>query len=508
MSSQVIDNKRIAKNTVFLYIRTLVVMVIALYTSRIVLRELGVEDYGIYQLIGGFVAMFAVISSALSTAISRFITFEIGHGDLEKLKKIFSTSVNIQIVIALIIVVFAEILGIWFINNKMQIPIGRESATLWVLHFSILAFCINLISIPYNACIIAHEHMKAFAYFSLFEAFLKLAVCYLIIISPIDALIWYSLLLVIVALIIRIMYALYCHRRFEESVYHFLYDKKIFKEMANFAGWSFFSNAVYILNTQGVGVLMNVYFGVTLNAARGIATQVDQAVLQFANNFTTAINPQITKSYAVKEYGPMYVLICRGARFSYYLLLLLAIPIFLEIDQVLAIWLTVVPDHTANFVRLALIATIITALGNTGTTACLATGEIKGYVLWLSSVGLLAFPLAWVCFQLGFQPEIAYITYILVYSMVDVVRLFLMKQMLRFPISLFVKDVILRIVPVTILALIAPVLVYYYLPQSLLRMILTITVSLFSTSLAVITCGMSREEKFAIRNKIVEKLCH
>ncbi len=502
-----VNNQRIAKNTILLYIRTLVVMCITLYTSRVILKELGVDDYGIYQAVGGFVAMFAVISSALSSSISRFITFEIGHGDQDKLKRIFSTSVNILVILALIIAVLAEIVGIWFINHKMQIPAGRETAAVWVLHASVFSFCINLISVPYNALIIAHEHMKAFAYFGLFEAIAKLIICLSIAYAPIDKLIWYAILLSILALVIRVFYSIFCRKRFEESAYHFVYDRGLFKEMAGFAGWSFISNSIYIFNTQGINLLTNVYFGVALNAARGIATQVDGAVMQFANNFSTALNPQITKSYAAKEYSSMFLLICRGAKFSVYLMLLLAIPILFETDEILILWLTTVPEHSASFVRLAIIGTIITLIGNTGTTACLATGNIKRYVIAVSAFGILAFPLTWLCFELGMSPEMAYVMYIVSYLLVDIVRLVEMKRLLGFPIILFLKEVIIRIIPVTLLAIVLPFMITALMPMSILRLALTIIASLAGTSLAVLFVGMTNHERTMIINKIKSVLC-
>ncbi len=483
------------------------VMCITLYTSRVILNELGIDDYGIYQAVGGFVAMFAIISSALSSAISRFITFEIGHGDQDKLTRIFSTSVNILVLLALIIAVLSEIVGIWFINHRMQIPTGRESAAVWVLHASVFSFCINLISVPYNALIIAHEQMKAFAYFGLFEAIVKLLICLSIAFAPIDKLIWYAILLSILALVIRVIYSIYCRKRFEESSYHFVYDRDLFKEMAGFAGWSFISNTVYIFNTQGINLLTNVYFGVAMNAARGIAAQVDGAVLQFANNFSIALNPQITKSYAAKEYSPMFLLVCRGARFSVYLMLLLAIPILFEAEEILNLWLTTVPEHSAMFVRLAIIGTIITLLGNTGTTACLATGNIKKYVISVSAVGILAFPLTWVCFAVGMCPEMAYVMYIVSYILVDVVRLFEMRRLLGFPIMLFIKDVILRIIQVTLLSIVLPIIVTRFLPMSIWRLALTIIVSFVGTSIAVLFVGMTRHERESIVNKIKSYLC-
>ena len=270
MTNQV-NNKLIAKNTIILYIRTLFVMLISLYTSRVILEALGVEDYGIYQVVGGIVAMFSVISSSLSSAISRFLTFEIGYGDKVRLGNIFSTSITIQIFLSFIVLILSELIGIWFIETKMQIPFDRLDAAKWVFHFSLFTFCINLLSVPYNACIIAHERMNAFAYIGVFEAVMKLVICYMIKISFADKLVSYALLMTLLALSIRIIYGVYC-KKFEECRVKAGFNKAIFKEMIGFSGWSFFNNTAYILNGQGINMLMNVYFGVVVNAARGIAS--------------------------------------------------------------------------------------------------------------------------------------------------------------------------------------------------------------------------------------------
>lgn len=253
------NNKRIAKNTLLLYIRTIFVMLVTLYTSRVILNTLGVSDFGIYNVVGGVVAMFSVISGSLSTSISRFITYELGHGDINKLKRIFSTSVNIQIGISLVVLILAEIFGVWFLNTKMNIPTDRLTAANWVLQCSLISFIINLISVPYNACIIAHERMSAFAYISILETVLKLAIVYMLLISPYDKLVTYAILLVFVSLIIRLIYGWYCNRNFSESHYKFVYDKQLIKEMTGFAGWSFFGNGAYMLNVQGIDMLINVF---------------------------------------------------------------------------------------------------------------------------------------------------------------------------------------------------------------------------------------------------------
>ena len=505
MAEAISDNKRIAKNTILLYFRTIFIMLITLYTSRVILNQLGVENYGIYNVVGGVVAMFAVISAALSSAISRFITFELGRGDKSRLRAIFSTSINIQVGISLIILLLGEIVGVWFLNYKMAIPPARLVAANWVLQCSLITFCINLISVPYNALIIAHERMSAFAYISILEAALKLAICYLLIISPWDKLIAYAVLMVIVSIIIRITYSVYCNIHFQESRYKWGHNRALVKEMAGFAGWNFFTNIAYIFNTQGISLLVNVFFGVTLNAARGIAAQVESAVMQFVHNFTTAINPQITKCYAANEKDQMFLLVCRGAKFSYLLLLMLALPIIIETEYILTLWLQIVPDLTVIFVRLTMISAMVNILGSSCYTACMATGDIKRYAIWVTLAGLSAFPLTWIAFACGLSAESAYVIYILVYIGVDATRLYIMRGLLHFPTTLFLKKVLVPITLTTVTGLIIPVMIATQMQPSTGRLIVTCFISILSVGLATCYIGLTKHEREMTIGKILKK---
>lgn len=495
------DNKRIAKNTLMLYIRTLFVMVISLYTSRVILQVLGVEDYGVYQVVGGLVAMFSVISSSLSSAISRFITFEIGRGDMERLKRVFSTSIIIQLCLCVIIASAVEIVGLWFMHTKMQIPTDRMEAAEWVLHCSVLTFCVNLLSIPYNACIIAHEHMKAFAYVSVVDALLKLGILFLIIYSPIDRLVTYAILLTLVAIIIRLAYTWYCHKHFEETKTKLIFDKGIFKEMSGFSGWSFFNNTSFILNNQGVSMLMNVFFGVTVNAARGIAIQVENAVLQFVNNFTTALNPQITKSYANGDLDSMYKLICRGAKFSFFSMLILSLPIILEANQILSIWLIEVPEHTVIFVQLSMIMGMCDCIGTTGYTACMATGKLKRYSLTLTPLIVLEFPLSWLLFYYGASVESSYYLYIVIKIAVLFVRMNLMQRMIGLDWRSYVKGVFLPIISTTLFSIIFPILVVIFMEANPVRFFIILVVSTISVMVSSLYLGMTQTERSTIIQK-------
>lgn len=501
MSNTDSNNKRIARNTLLLYFRTLLIMAITLYTSRVILNALGVEDYGIYNVVGGVVAMFSLLSGSLSNVISRFITFELGRGDKTRLNKIFSTSINIQLGLSALIILFGVFVGGWFLNTHMNIPSDRLVAANWVLYCSLLMFCINLISLPYNACIIAHERMTAFAYVSILDAILRLFVCYLIIISPFDKLISYAVLLVIAALIIRSVYSIYCNKHFEECHYHLIYDRSLLKQMGSFAGWQFLTNSCWMFNTQGVNILINLFFGVTLNAARGVANQVDAAIQQFVNNFMTAVNPQITKCYASGDLENMFTLICRGAKFSFFLLLLFAIPVIFESEYILTLWLKNVPDHAVIFLRLTIIGSMINMLGGTGLTACMATGQIKQYAIWISSVGILVFPLSWITFKCGLPVESTYIIFIIIYTAVEIVRLKIMKNLLHFSPMIFFNKVIIKICIVTPFTLIIPFVLVYFMPESFERLCLTTILSLAFSCIIIYTLGLSGDEKKAIERK-------
>lgn len=479
---------------------------LTLYTSRVILEQLGVEDYGIYNVVGGVVAMFSVISSSLSSSISRFITFELGRGDIKRLTTIFSTSVNVQLVLSAIVLILGEAVGVWFINFKMNIPSERIIAANWVLQCSLLTFCINLISVPYNSCIIAHEKMSAFAYISIFEAVLKLLVCYILVISLLDRLIMYSLLMLSVALLIRGVYGFYCVRNFKECKYHIVNDKNIIKEMAGFAGWNFFSNTAWIFNTQGVNILVNLFFGVALNAARGIASQVESAVMMFVRNFTTALSPQITKYYANGEKEQMFLLMCRGTKFTYFLSFIIALPLFLETKFVLQFWLKDVPPHTVLFVQLAIIGSIINNIGNTCYTACHATGNIKRFSIIVTSVGFLVFPLTWMAFYIGLPVESAYIVYIIVYVCVSISNLLVTRWLLKFPLKMMLYRAWLPMIFTTIFSAIVPVFLCMQMQSSFLRFLTTCVVSVLSTCIVIYFIGLSKGEKGTVNKKILNKL--
>lgn len=495
------NKKRIVKNTLLLYMRMLLTMAVSLYTSRIVLETLGVDDYGIYNVVGGVVTMFTVLSGSLSSAISRFITFELGHGDIKKLKLIFSISVTIQFFIAIGILLIAEIVGVWFLNEKMNIPADRLLAANWVLQCSIVTLMINLVSVPYNAAIIAHEKMSAFAYVSIFEVTLKLLIVYMLYISSYDKLIVYAILLMLVALIIRMIYGVYCKKHFEEASYLLVWDRNVFKEMLEFSGWNFLGNASYLLNTQGVNMLINMYFGVAVNAARGIAVQVNGAVMTFVSDFTVAINPQITKSYASGDLQYMYKLLNQGTKFVFFIMYFFVVPFVLEAETILSIWLKEVPEQSTIFLRLVLLASLASISGNELSYGIISTGQIKNYQLAVSFIGVMVFPLTWIAYELGASASCTYLFFIVIYVSLNIIRLQFLKKLIHFPLRAFLIEAVKPISIVAISAFILPGMVVYLMSPSLPRMILVFTISFISTGSIIYRWGLTGSE----RNFIVVK---
>lgn len=497
------DNRRIAKNTLILYVRTIFVMVVSLYTSRITLQALGIEDYGIYNIVGGVVSMFSLITNALSSAISRYLTFEIGRDDQIKLSRVFSMSINILLLLSVVVFLLGETIGLWFINNQLNIPADRMVAANWVYQCSIVTFILSVLSVPYNALIVAHERMGVYAYVSIFEVCVKLLVAYILLVYIGDKLILFALLLAGSSLLVRVFYGTYCSRNFPEAKYCKVKDNVLAKNMTSFAGLSFFVQVVSVFNSAGLNVLINMFFGVAMNAARGVAGQVEAAVTRFVNDYMTALNPQITKSYAQGDLLGMYNLVIRGAKFSSYLFLILSLPIIIEADYILHLWLVEVPEHTVEFIRLSIIATMMVTIGNTGYTACMATGNIKRYTLWISFTAGLVFPVSYVALKLGTPAESIYVVMIIIYLVVDLVRLGIMKGLLDFPVRRFVSEVFFHFVIVTAAAAILPFCCYMSMSQSFVRFVVVGALSVLSSVTSIWIIGLTKNERVTLSTQIV-----
>lgn len=496
------NNKRVAKNTIVLYFRMIFMMLIGLYTSRVNLHSLGVEDYGIYNVVGGIVVMFSVINGSISAAISRFLTFELGTGNIERLKKIFSTSVTIQIIISLIILVLAETIGLWFVNNKMVIPESRMYAANWVYQFSVFTFILNLICMPYSACVVAHERMSAFAWISIYDAVTKLAVALLTFIAPIDKLIFFSGIIVVFVLIQRMIYNWYCHRNFEECHYSFVFDKSLLKQMFGFAGWNFIGATSAILRDTGGNIVINLFCGPAVNAARGIANAVNNAVLGFANSFTMALNPQITKSYASGDRENMMRIVYKGARFSFYLILVLGLPVLMETDYVLRIWLKIVPEHTVWFIRLTIIFAMSEAISNPLITAMLATGRIRNYQIVVGGIQMLNLPISYICLRMGCAPEAVMIVAIILSQMCFLSRIYMLRPLIGLSMRSYFKNVYLNIIFVSCVSVVLPLFAVSSMSECFLRFVIVALVSLISACISVIYIGCTKGERTFILSKV------
>ena len=502
MSATSTNNKRIAKNTLLLYFRMLFMMAVSLYTSRVVLNALGVEDFGIYNVVGGVVAMFSMLSGSLSAAITRFITYELGTGNRENLKKIFSSAVTIQMGLAILIILLAEAVGVWFLNVKMNIPEARMTAANWVFQFSILTFAINLVSVPYNASIIAHERMSAFAYISILEALGKLAIAYLITVPLIDRLIFYALLMCAVALLVRLVYGYYCKKHFDECTYQFLWDKDLLKRMFGFAGWNFIGASSAVLRDQGGNVVINLFCGPAVNAARGIAFQVNTAVHGFVTNFMTALNPQITKSYASGDREYMMTLIFQGARLSFYMLLALSLPILVNTHYILVLWLKIVPEHTVYFVQLILLFGLSESISNPLITAMLATGKIRNYQLVVGGLQLMNLPVSYFLLRMGLFPEVVIIVAIVISQCCLAARLLMLRGMIGLSVRKYLRKVYLNVLAVTVIASIFPFLLTCQMEETFLNFILLCLIAVVCTSITIYYLGCNKKERQFVVSKI------
>lgn len=499
------QNKRIAKNTIYLYIRSILVLCVGLYTSRVVLKALGIDDYGIYNVVGGFVAMFAIISSSLVSASQRFISYEMGKVN-PQMERMFHGTVTIHIILAIIILVLSESIGLWFLLTKLKIAPNRLDAAFWVYQFSIITFCINLISIPYNATIIAHERMKAFAYVSIFEACSKLIMAFLLQYVPCDRLIVYSLMMMLIAISIRCLYGYYCKTRFEECTFHLSFDKKLFKEMLGFTSWNFIGSTASIFSTQGINVLVNLFFGVALNAARGVCDQVNNAINTFVSSFMTALNPQITKSYAAKDYDNMNKLMLRGAKYGTLMYWLISFIVFVESDFILKVWLVKVPPYAPVFLRLILIYSIFQAMSNTLYTGMLATGKIKKYQIIIGTITAMAFVICYIAFKIGLGPEWSYISMIISVFIAMFVRLKLLEGMIQgFSGILFFKKVIMRIFAIVTFSL----MLVYVLKAAInvnevAEFFIVVAYTLLVIPILSYYIGLNTKEKKYVLSKVLE----
>lgn len=484
-----------------LYIRMIFTMAVSLYTSRVVLNVLGVSEYGIYNVVGGVVMMFSSINTTMATAVQRFMNFEMGRKNFKGLNDIFNTSVIIHFFIAAIVFVLLETLGVWFLNAEMNIDPARMDAANWVLQFSILAFIVTILSVPYDAVIIANEHMQAFAVISIIEVALKLFIAFAVAWFDFDKLKLYAVLTFAVSLALRFIYGSYSKKHFVEARFKWEWHKDLFKQMLSFAGWNLIGVTSTLIRTQGINIVLNLFFGTLVNAAMGIANQVKTAVDQFTNNFLMALNPQITKSYAAGDHEYLFKLVFNGSKYAFYLVFFLTLPLLTETEYVLKLWLKTVPEYTVAFVRLVLVTAIIESLSKTLIQTMFATGNIRRYQIIVGSVTILNLPLSIVFLYWGFGPQITMTIGIFIALFALQVRLQMLRTMVGLPVMKYYKDVILLVITVSVVAAIIPLITSWYMRPDFLRFILNTVLCIISVLCSVYFIGLSRNERNMFTDK-------
>lgn len=451
------NTKRIAKNTVMLYIRMLLMMAVTLYTSRVILQVLGVDDYGIYNLVGGFVMLFSFISQALTSAIQRFLNVALGKGDKAYYQNIFSTSINIFILLSILVIIIGETAGNWFVNTQLNIPDGRLEAAKWVFHLSLLVFIAGILRTPYNASIIAHEKMNFYAIISIVEAIIKLGVVFLLQLFTFDKLILYSILFLCSIVVVNIIYMIYCKKEFDECKYKLVWDKHLFGDLLSMSGWSLLGQLAAVGRTQGENFIINRYHSVSANAAKGVSSQLTGALHQFVTNFQTAFKPQLIQTYAAGEMQDHVKLLFRACKFSYYLMLLIAVPAVFNMDFILATWLTEIPRYSVEFCIWGLLSYLISALYSPLTTTIYAHGKIRNYQLAIASIHLLVLITSFIVLRKGFAPYSIVIVGVCYQVVILAVCMYHNFKLSKIRVSDFFRTVMAPIFFVTVLSVVLPI---------------------------------------------------
>lgn len=483
-------------------------MVVGLYTSRIVLQTLGVVDYGLYNVVGGIVAMFTFINGAMINATTRYITFYLGKSDDSMLNTVFNMASVVHLVLGLGIVVLGESVGLWFLQNKMQIPADRMFACFCLLQFSIATTFLSILYVPYNSCVIAHEKMSAFAYISILDVFLKLAIVISLRWITADRLIMYGLFLSLISVMNLCIYFIYCKTHFPETKLRRVWDKPLFKEMLSFAGWGLIGNFSYIFYSQGVNILLNMFCGPAVNAARGVAIQVESVVKQFANNVQTAINPQIIKSYAAEEKERTYSLVFASSKYCFYLLFLLSLPIIIETDFVLNLWLGKgsVPEHTVNFIRIILSIALLDAFINPLFTANLASGKLKLYQICVCGVSYVFMIITYFALKETKIPESVFYC-LFISTLIGVgIRIFVVHRQIQLPVGRYIKSVVFKVMQVVAISIILPISIHFYIDDEWAGFFASTAMSVLSVIATIYFFGINSIERTWFKSKILAKI--
>ena len=504
-----VNNKRIIKNTLFLYLRMILLMSVSLYTSRIVLDKLGVEDYGIYNIVGGVIFLFSFISGPMTEATQRFLNYYMGINDVTEVRKVFNASQMIHLCIAIIILLLAETIGLWFVCEKIVMPEERYYAALWAYHFSVFSSVFLFLSFPYNAIIIAHEKMSVFAGFSIAEALSKMGVAFLLSMASFDRLILYSALMMVVQITISLLYRFYCIIHFCEVKFCISnISKDLYKQIISFSGWNFIGNLANVCLMQGTNILLNLFFGPVVNAARGVSIQVMNAINQLCNNFQMAMRPQIIKSYAANEFDDMHVLIFRASKFSYFLVFILALPIMIKADWILSIWLKEVPEFASIFVQYTLAFALVQALANPLLTGSIATGKVKTIMSTIAVFFIMIVPICYLALYLGCSPISVFQIQLVMYIIAHIMRVFIVGNQIHFNKIKYAKVVICPIIYVSSISFVVAICIDWLIQDSFSLNVFTLSTIFIITVMIIGILGFTSEEKAALLDFVKTKFKH
>lgn len=493
---------RIAKNTGYLFIRMFIQMIISLYTSRLVLEVLGINNYGIYNVVGGLVAMVSYINQAMTSSTLRFITYAIGRNEEEQTQKVFNTAVCIHILICIIILILGETIGLWFFYEKLNIPEQSHHAALIIYQLSIASTIFSILTLPYNALVIAHERMSIFAYFSIIDTILKLGVVILLIYLPFDKLVLYGWMMFGIQLIYSSIYFIYCHGHFQESKFKLYFNKSITKEMISFASWSMFGCTAGITYTQGLNILINIFGGPAVNAARGLAVQVQHVVTNFVSNFQTAVNPQIIKLYATGQLDNLYQLIYLSAKYSFFLVYLIIVPLIMNVETVLHWWLKTVPSELPVFLSIILIITLVDSLSNPLMKSADASGKIKRYHIIVGCFLMLILPFCYIALKCGAPLHVVFLIHLLFSITALFVRLMILKSLIGIVPREYFKAVVIPIIKVLIVSIACIVVISYCeYPNKITELIFSSVLITLLNLIAMWYMGIPTHEKVMLVNK-------
>lgn len=500
------SKERVVKNTAFLYVRTLIMLVIGVFTSRITLQALGVDNYGIVNVVSGFVGMFTIISGSLTAACQRFITYELGKHECDE-RAVFSASMYIHLALCVIILVLAETIGLYFVNNNLNLPEESRVAAQWVYQCSIVTFMLLLVNIPFNALIIAHEKMKVYAYISLLEAALKLIVVILLMYLPNDKLILYAIFSLASSVIVRLVFQLYCKQTFGDVIsLTKRINKKFATQIFGFAGWSFIGNSAYICSIQGVNIVLNLFCGVAVNAARGIATMVESVITGFVNNFTTAVNPQITKLYASQDYIQLQTMVNMSMRICFFLMLLFSLPIIISANILLNIWFVNLPEFATVFVRISMINAVIQAVGNPFMTLLLASGNIRNYQIVAGIITFLNLPGSYILLKTGCSPSSIYWLAVAMSICVFAIRFYFIRNQMQLDVASYLKQLI-KFAPICIISVVCNLAVYALLHvDNIYRLVMYGCLTVLLNCSIIYIIGLSKKEQLKVTGYITSKL--